>query len=226
MTKLRLYGAITAALSVLTLTTSAGIAVAHSAGSNVTDAGSDHPLEKAAEIARATTDEGPGWAPIQTVHGVGHFKLQMPDLPSHEITFGVSGRTARTGLSTGTFTFRHHAPAAPGEETWTARGVGRIVCLKVHDDHALLTAVITREHTPIGEIGPHAFYLKITDGSPDRVAFLQGPPPTLLMEPYKTAGCEDPDTFIPGAEPDGALLDAGDFHLQSRDPSSPDTSSR
>lgn len=207
------------ALSALTFTVACdGLAAADAAASRGAAPLADRPVASDT-LAQPPAEEDPGWLPTQSVRGVGRFVLAGPGVDGDQITFRVHGLTARTGLTTGRFGFRHHSPAEPGEPAWTARGVGRITCLTVQDDTALLTAVITRGRVPgfPDGVGPHAFYLKIADGSPDKVTFMQGPPPLASKAPYKTHGCEDPDVFLPpGQRPDAELLESGDWQIRSR----------
>lgn len=143
--------------------------------------------------------------------------MRGPNVEGDQIRFQMHAETARTGLTRGAFSFRHHSPASGAEPAWTARGQGRVTCLLVDGDTALLTAVVRHEVVP-GQpngAGPHAFYMKITDASPDHVSFIQGPPPPYGAD-YGIHGCSDPEA-IPGIPPeavDSYVLERGDWRLQ------------
>lgn len=149
------------------------------------------------------------WITPQSVRGTGDFRLHGPNVEGDQIRFEIDGRTARTGITHGTFRFRHHKPATEGDPGFTSYGDGEITCLRVTGSSALVTAVIAHETVPgmPDGIGPHAYYLRVSDGSADKVQFVQGPPPPAI------AGCTDP-LNNPQAYVDSSVLDRGDFVLR------------
>ncbi|MGH3357588.1 MAG: hypothetical protein ACRDO7_02215 [Nocardioidaceae bacterium] len=171
-------------------------------------------------VPAAAAAEDPGWLTPQSVEGTGRFTMHGPGVEGDRIRFAIDGRTARTGLTNGGFSFRHHSPATADEPAWTSHGYGRVICLSVSGDTALLTAAIRHEVVPGRPEGngPHAFYLKITDGRRDHVSFIQGPPPPAGNS-YGIYGCSDPETIpdIPIDQVDRYFLRHGGWRLRGPD---------
>lgn len=198
-----------------------GLAAAVSASVAATSAASpakdDRTEESSSGVAMDAGDEDPGWLTPQSIEGVGRFTMRGPGVEGDKIRFRLDGHTARTGLTDGWFSFRHHSPATTDEPAWTGYGVGRVTCLSVTGDTALLTTVIRREVAPGAPNGhgPHAFYMKITDGARDHVAFIQGPPPPAGND-YGVYGCSDPETVpdIPIEDVDRYFIESGDWSLK------------
>lgn len=169
---------------------------------------------------RAETEssgDDPGWLTPQSIEGVGRFTMHGPNIEGDRIRFVLDGRTARTGLTHGRFSFRHHSPRTAEEPAWTSHGYGRVICLSVNGDTALLTTAVQHEVVP-GEpdgIGPHAFYMKITDGARDHVSFIQGPPPPAGHD-LGIYGCSDPEAVpdIPIEDVDRYFLEHGNWSLR------------
>lgn len=161
--------------------------------------------------------EDAGWLIPQSIDGAGWFTMHGPNVEGDQIRFGLHGDTARTGLTSGVFSFRHHSPATANEPAWTARGHGRVTCLLVDGDTALLTAVVQQEVVPDRPdgVGPHAFYMKIEDAARDQVSFIQGPPPPYGAE-YGIHGCSDPEAIpdIPPEAVDSYALEGGNWELR------------
>jgi len=156
----------------------------------------------------AVTAADPGWLVPSGIKGTGNFTLHGPQIEGDKIRFEFDGRTARTGITHGTFKFRHHKPATDTDPGWTAYGDGEITCLRVTGGVALLTAVVEHEVVPgmPDGIGAHAFYLRIVDGAKDSLTFIQGPPPPGLP------GCSDPTAFPP-VNTTKSTLDTGNWTL-------------
>jgi hypothetical protein len=168
-------------------------------------------------VVAESPGEDPGWLTPQSIEGVGRFTMHGPKVEGDRIRFELDARTARTGLTHGRFSFRHHSPATVEEPTWTSHGYGRVICLSVSGNTALLTTAIQHEVVP-GKpdgIGPHAYYMKITNGAQDHVSFIQGPPPPAGND-YNIYGCSDPETVpdIPIEDVDRYFLEHGDWSLR------------
>lgn len=157
-----------------------------------------------ASAAVAPADEVTGAA----IAGVGHFTLHGPDVEGHKIRFSVQAWAGPNDATVGSFGFRHLL--ADGE----LLSVGRadVTCLRVSDGVAIFSAVVTSEYippTPPGlPLGPHGFYLKVTDDRPDQIAFAQAIDPPGPLE----TDCFDVEERYPDYV-ERYRLDRGDFVL-------------
>jgi hypothetical protein len=111
------------------------------------------------------------------ITGVGHFTLQEPNTENHPIRFSVLAWVDRSGTTRGVFGFRHLLP----DGRVLAEGQAEVTCVNVRGGTALVTAVVPEGQ---GNVGNHAFYLRLTNGRPDRIETVQATNAPTRPVPY------------------------------------------